>query len=308
MSKLFFLSDINPDSPTVRDTIREDVVDQYAESYRQKQPMPPIVVFADPKAKKYYLADGAHRCAAVALLGRKALEADVYEGSYADALQYALRANNTHGVQRSPADKRKCITAAIKQWPEEPNLSIAKRCDVDDKTVKAVRDELEAAKVVAPAPIRISAKGRKTPATRTSPVRNSEVADPVPEASPAPVVDKNGTPIPEGVQQYWKRSAEVIVLGAQINEVINSLRHADKEKDRLFAQCNLASAVADLDRVRTTIGYAMPYAVCTQCAGHPEAQPKGECRLCKGVGLISKFYWDRLVPEEVKAIIAKGKK
>lgn len=309
MTKLLFLSDLNEKlSPVVRASIRDDIVDAYAQNYREKRPMPPVVVFWD--GKTYFLADGSHRCHAIAQIGRKAIEAEVRKGTYEDALQYALQANCAHGLQRSNADKRKCISVAIQQWPKDSNNSIAKRCDVDDKTVKDVRDELEAEQVVAKEPVRVSSSGRSVAAQHVTknPVRKSELEPATKPTEPKPIVDKNGTPIPKAVIQYWERADEVTVLLAQITEVMNSLRHAEKEKDLLYSQCNLAGTILELDGIKMNVGRALPFCVCTQCAGHPEAQPKGHCRLCAGLGLISKLAWDRLVPAEVRDMITKGVK
>lgn len=286
--------------------MRPDIVDQYATNYREKRPMPPVVVFWD--GKTYFLADGSHRCHAIAQIGRKAIEAEVRNGNYEEALQYALQANCAHGLQRSNADKRKCIAEALKQWPTYSNASLAKACDVDDHTVADVRKELEATKEVAPTPKRTSSSGRSVasePVARI-PARKSEVEASANGHASTPVLDKNGTPIPQAVIQYWSRSDEVLVLLAAVTEVMNSLKQAEKEKDVMFAECNVTAALSDLDRVRTVIGCAVPFCVCTQCAGHPAAQPKGECRLCLGRGLISKFRWERLVPQEIRDMIVKG--
>lgn len=306
MSKLLFLSDISESGPCVRSSVRPDIVDQYAQNYREKRPMPPVVVFWD--GKTYFLADGSHRCHAIAQIGRKAIEAEVRKGTYEEALQYALQANCAHGLQRSNADKRKCIAEALKQWPTYSNASLAKACDVDDHTVADVRKELEATKEVAPTPKRTSSSGRSVasePVARIPP-RKSEVEASANGHASKPVLDKNGTPIPQAVIQYWNRSDEVLVLLTAVTDVMNSLKQAEKEKDKLFAQCNIPTALSDLDRVRMVIGCAVPHAVCTQCAGHPAAQPNGECRLCVGLGLLSKFRYDRLVPEEIKNMVERG--
>lgn len=303
MTKPFFLADISPDSPTVRHNIREETVDEYADHYRSKRQMPPVVIFADAKVKKYYLADGAHRCAAVALIGRKAIDAIVQQGDYEAALSYALQANAQHGLPRSSADKRKCIREALKQWPKFSNAMLSKVCDVDDHTVADVRKELEVTKVIEPTPRRVSSRGTTVPSqlvTRTEP-RISEVG-------PKPVVDKNGTPIPKAVIQYWERAIEVTAILAQITEVMNSLKQAETEKDLMFAECNLSAALGHLENARSITACAAPHAVCTQCQGHPSTQPKGECRLCFGRGVISKFRFERLVPSEIQAMVIKGAK
>jgi len=94
-------------------------------------------------------------------------------------------------------------------------------------------------------------------------------------------------------------------LIAALTEVMNSLKHADRDKDLLFAEVNVSGVLSDLDKAKMQIGTALPHSVYTHCQGHPECQPKGECRLCLGRGLISKFRWDRLVPQEIKDMILK---
>lgn len=309
MTKLLFLSDLNEKlSPVVRASMRPDIVDQYATNYREKRPMPPVVVFWD--GKTYFLADGSHRCHAIAQIGRKAIEAEVRKGTYEEALQYALQANCAHGLQRSNADKRQCIAEALKQWPTYSNSSLAKACDVDDHTVADVRKELEATKEVAPTPKRTSSSGRSVasePVARI-PTRKSEVEASANGHASTPVLDKNGTPIPTAVIQYWNRSDEGIALVAAITEVMNTLKQADKDKDMLYSECNLQGILLDLEKAKMGIGCVVPHCVCTQCAGHPEAQPNGQCRLCLGRGLLSRFRWDRLVPEEIKDMIRAGGK
>ncbi len=55
-----------------------------------------------------------------------------------DALKYALGANAIHGQRRSPADKRRCVELALKEFPGLTNEVIADMCAVDPKTVASV--------------------------------------------------------------------------------------------------------------------------------------------------------------------------
>lgn len=293
-------------SPTVRDHIDDDTVERYADRYREKAPMPPVILFWDKDKKKLYLADGSHRCAGLAQTGRKSIEAEVHDGTYEDALRYALIANSSHGLPRSNADKRKCIAVALKQWPTFSNVQIAKTCDVDDHTVASVRTELEAAKIIKPTETRIDAKGVERPASRSS--EEPRESEDKPKQEKPSTVDRHGTEIPKTVQPYWNRAEEVKSVIKTINEVMTVLKKAEADKDLMFAQVNIEPALADLMQVRSNIECALPYCVCTQCQGHPEVQPKGQCRLCNGLGLISKFRWDRLVPAEIKALVSKSSK
>jgi len=63
-TKLIFIDEIDfNSSPVVRcNIINDEAVESYAENYTQKRDMPPIVVFFDADAKKFYIADGRHRC------------------------------------------------------------------------------------------------------------------------------------------------------------------------------------------------------------------------------------------------------
>lgn len=312
MKKLIFLDDIKvSESPTVRASLNEAVVLEYAERYQSKEEMPPVHVFADKETKTLILADGSHRLAALLKIGRKAIEAEVHSGGYQDALKFALLANTQHGLPRSSEDKRVCIRSAIKEWPNASKLQIAKMCDVDDKTVSAVLAEMEADQVVEVATTRVDTLGRSIP--KRNDVRNSErppktsgqskVSD-SPKPKPDPQreqKDATGHVIPMKILPYWDRAPEVKDILATISKIINHLKEAQEKEDRMYAEVSFASTIGDLDKAWHSIKCALPYAVCTACAGHPDTQ-KGGCRLCMGRGLICKFRYDRLVLTQVKQI------
>lgn len=123
-----------------------------------------------------------------------------------------------------------------------------------------------------------------------------------------PVTDKNGTEIPLALLPNWRRAGEAKALIGAIAEVMNHLKQAEKDGDKLFSQVNIPATVNDLNKARAALGCAVPSYVCPQCAGHPTIQPKGECRLCLGLGLLSKFRYDRLVAQEVKDMLEQKEK
>jgi hypothetical protein len=114
-------------------------------------------------------------------------------------------------------------------------------------------------------------------------------------------VDANGKAIPKNIQKHWVRAEEVQVALASLTELMRKIKKAMDDKDVMYAEVNHTSVLADLDRVRSNLKCAAPYAICPTCQGHPESQTNG-CRLCMGRGLISKFRWDVMVPSEVKAL------
>jgi hypothetical protein len=75
--------------------------------------LPPVVVFSE--GDKLWLADGYHRWHAHKAIGdRNAIEAEVHQGSFADAMRYALGVNYAHGKRRDKADYRKAYQTALK--------------------------------------------------------------------------------------------------------------------------------------------------------------------------------------------------
>jgi hypothetical protein len=249
----------------------------------------------------HLLADGRHRYAATVLANRSAIMSEVHEGNYNECLKYALLSNSTHGLQRSPSDKRQCVIASMKQWPDASNVHIASLCDVDDKTVASVREYLEQKKVIPKTEVRVGKDGRSYD------VKTKREVTPK-AASSKEVKDPLGRIIPTAVLKYWNRAEEPKILMKSIDEVAKHLKSASDHKDPMYGELHFQGVMADLGKVMDNLKTVIPYCVCTLCQGHPEMQPKGECRLCYGRGLISKFRYDVLVTKETKAIVEKGGK
>lgn len=128
------------------DHLDQQTVDQYVADAGDGWPFPPVVVFRDDQ-DRLWLADGFHRVAAAEHLGRAEIPADVRQGSRRDAILFAVGANATHGLRRSNADKRKAVRTLLEdpEWSERPAREIARQCQVDHKTVLALRAENQSA-------------------------------------------------------------------------------------------------------------------------------------------------------------------
>jgi len=302
MGKLIFLQEIDlKGSPVVRSHIREDVVEEYASIYKkEKVKMPPIDVFTEDN-KVYLLGDGAHRTYALISLKVKTVEANVHKGGREDALRFALNANERHGVRRTRDDKRSAIREAITQWPKSSDNQIAAICAVDKNTVLTVRDDMEKKGAVKPEPIRTGKDGKEYAASeKTSGKKSGQVVN-----SPTEPKDNVGSPIPSFAKQYWDRADEVAELLGTLKLVHKFLTATQAKEDLMYGEVNFSAALGDLDKMMTNLSCAMPYAVCTQCQGQPKTQPKGECRMCKGRGVISRFRWNTCVPSEIKKMKEK---
>lgn len=136
----------------IRTSTYFDKIEEYTQAMLDGAVFPPLTVFWD--GENYWLADGFHRLDALAAVAqalkrrRYAVECEVIEGSQRDAIIYACGANDAHGIQRTPDDKR----AAIKTVLENPlvstnpdtglpwvNAEIARICCVSEKLVAKVR-------------------------------------------------------------------------------------------------------------------------------------------------------------------------
>jgi hypothetical protein len=131
-------------------------IEDYIEAIRVtgRWPFPPIKIVSQ------FLVDGFHRVTAAKRVAadpetavelRKSLQSIPCERVSVDltsdnipmlALQHALAANQTHGLRRTQADKRRSVELAIEQWPIESDRQIAKLTGTTHPFVAKVRREL----------------------------------------------------------------------------------------------------------------------------------------------------------------------
>ena len=90
-----------------------EVMEDYAEQMKAGVEFPPITVFFDGDA--YWLADGFHRVGAnKRAFGEDApIEAEVIQGTQADAQWYSYSVNKTHGLRRNNEDKERAVRSAL---------------------------------------------------------------------------------------------------------------------------------------------------------------------------------------------------
>lgn len=172
----------------IRAAIDEATVTQYAELMTENITMPPIVVFGD--GNQYILADGFHRLLAAARNDFLTIEAEIYPGTRADALRYALSANSTHGLRRTNADKRRSVELALAEWPKLSDRELSRVCAVSVNFVGDVRRQLSSDDSCEPSK-RIGADGkeRKLPTRKPAPA-----PEPEPEVAPEPEPDHIESP------------------------------------------------------------------------------------------------------------------
>jgi hypothetical protein len=116
-------------------------VREYSKAMKNGDTFPPIVVYYDQNAGKYWLADGFHRCAAAAAASFTEIETDLKEGTWRDALLFATGANIEHGVRRTNEDKRKAALTLLTddEWKQWSDHEIAKRTRTTQPFVSKLR-------------------------------------------------------------------------------------------------------------------------------------------------------------------------
>jgi len=119
--------------------LNQDTVADYAEAYRAGAQMPPVIIFFDGVDR--WLADGFHRYFGARAAGLTQIYENVTPGTQRDAVLYSLKANATHGLKRTNADKRKAVETMLNdpEWSSWSDKKIAEVCGVGNQLVGDVR-------------------------------------------------------------------------------------------------------------------------------------------------------------------------
>lgn len=139
LSEIILDKEIQP-----RKYLNQDLVAEYAKSMKQRATFPPVIVYFD--GNRYWLADGFHRVNAKKRIGESKILADVRSGSRREAKLFAVEINVNNGNQRTNADKHRAVERLLRdyQWSCWSNREIAKRCGVNEKTVRNVKKQIQA--------------------------------------------------------------------------------------------------------------------------------------------------------------------
>ncbi len=145
---------INEGGTQMRAGLDQETVKEYADALTNGAQFPPIILFHD--GESYWLGDGFHRFAAwkraFGMPGapseylRPEIPAEVRTGDRRDAILFAAGANASHGLRRTNADKRRAVDVLLRdpEWVQWSNREIARRCAVDESTVRDLRNALTA--------------------------------------------------------------------------------------------------------------------------------------------------------------------
>ena len=98
-------------------------------------PLPPILV--DRRSMR--VIDGMHRLMAASLNGRGTIDVEFFDGSSADAFLCAVKANVTHGLPLSRADRQAAAARIVASHPHLSDRAIAELAGLSAKKVADIR-------------------------------------------------------------------------------------------------------------------------------------------------------------------------
>ena len=127
----------------MRESINPDIVAGYAETYNESpDTFPPLDTFVINGER--YLVDGWHRLEAFLSVNRDG-DIAIHErsGSMSDAIVFAAGANRSHGLYRTPGDKRRSVESilAIDEWRMKPARAVAEAAGVTEQYVRAIKSD-----------------------------------------------------------------------------------------------------------------------------------------------------------------------
>jgi hypothetical protein len=235
------LSKIRLDGGTQsRASINEETVAEYAEAMADPATVfPPAVVYYD--GKDHWLADGFHRVAAWARIGRTEVPCDVRQGDRRRAILHSVAANSAHGLRRTNEDKRRAVLTLLDdaEWSQWSDREIARRCGVSAPLVAAVRGSLTV-NYYSEEPVTYTTKhgttaqmntanigggsnaGQKTESAQTT-VAKAEIAPHPAEGNQPGGADQENTTAPDPVdpiEAKARRDLAKLTPGALIDDVI----------------------------------------------------------------------------------------
>jgi hypothetical protein len=97
--------------------------------------LPPILVHR----RTNRVIDGMHRLEAAALRGDETIRVQYFDGDDADAFVLAVRANVTHGLPLTMADRRAAARRIVGSYPQWSDRAIARTTGLSSKTVGGIR-------------------------------------------------------------------------------------------------------------------------------------------------------------------------
>lgn len=142
----------------LRDRLDDFTVERYADSWDR---MPPVTVFEIDG--RHLIADGFHRHAAAIMLGRRKIQAEIRQGTMAEALDFVAGVNLFHGLPLSRPERRRAVEVKIRLHHDWSDRRLAEELGAGRELIAKIRKQLVEAGQVPASAARIGADGKTYP-------------------------------------------------------------------------------------------------------------------------------------------------
>lgn len=273
---------VEDDAIQMRQSINQEVVDEYAEVFSS---LPPITVVYD--GVSFWLADGFHRFRAARKVGKERILCEVIEGTRRDAIFMACGANAAHGLRRTRADKRRAVSHLLDdtEWSKMSARAIADHARVSPHLVDTMIKEMQAADV----------KEESIEALPSDDPIETLLSDELEDSDEQDVDDNDEIePLIDNAPAWSKNITSVDMFKRRVLELIRDIDGLEREpgKERIYDSRKLL--VRDLTTIKNNIAGCIPSHECPYCMGHDS-----ECNACRGRGWLASHEYNQ-VPEEIR--------
>lgn len=285
---------VQDDAIQMRQSINQEVVDEYAETF---QSLPPVTVVYD--GVSFWLTDGFHRFRAALKLGKDRVLCEVIDGTRRDAIFMACGANIRHGLRRTNADKKRAVLTLLEdeEWSKMSNRKIAECAGASSRFVDKIRNELEQANEssdlkVDGGVIEDDDNGGDVaePSIDTDDkwedVECEEDVEGEDNVEIEPLIDD---------KRPWKKNVQSVdMFRRRVLELIRDIDELERDpgKERIYDNRKLL--VRDLTTIKNNIAGCIPAHECPYCMGHDS-----ECNACRGRGWLASHEYNQ-VPEDIR--------
>lgn len=152
----------------------EETIEHYIDVFDQ---LPPVILYETERGK--LLTDGFHRHQAAKALGKKEMVAELRQGTYREAMEFAALANLQHGKPLTTKERSRVAETMLLLHSDWADREIGRRCGTSQPTVGNIRKRLEAEGRLIKTISRVGGDGIQ----RSVPAANPE---PKPEPPPDP--------------------------------------------------------------------------------------------------------------------------
>lgn len=142
----------------LRDQLDPEAIERYTEAWDR---LPPVSVFEVDG--RWLLVDGFHRHASALRANRRQITAEVHQGTFNEALDFAATANLGHGLPLTRAERRRAAETRLRLHPDWSDRRLAEESGLSRELFARVRKELQAAGLIPSSSSRVGADGKTYP-------------------------------------------------------------------------------------------------------------------------------------------------